>query len=152
MSSEIAPVRSTGQLATEADFRAQRAHEKKLGGFSWDIVAQEIGYSSAEDARQSVKAYLQRSVMRMSEQTRKESLDKELQRLDALQSACWDQALSGDLRAIETSLRIIGQRSKLLGLEAVSQTTVTNQTVLIRGNKEEYIKELKAVAIPEKAE
>jgi hypothetical protein len=146
MPTEIESVRSTGPLVAEADFRALRAHEKRLGGFSWDVVAQEIGYHSAEDARQSVKAYLQRSAMRVSENSRRESLEKELNRLDALQSACWDDALSGDLKAIETSLKIINQRSRLLGLEELSQTNVSSQTILIRGDKNDYIKGLTAIS------
>jgi hypothetical protein len=146
MSSEVQAVRSTGELATDADFKAHKAHEKRLGGFTWDLVAQECGYTTGEDARQSVKAYLGRAAMRVSERTRADSLQKELHRLDVLQSACWDQALSGDLKAIETSIKIINMRSKLLGLEQVSQTNVTQQTILIRGTKEEFIEGLQAVS------
>lgn len=146
VSTEIEAVRSTGELASEADFRAQRAHEKHLGGFTWDLVAKESGYTNGEDARQSVKAYLGRAAMRVSERTRADSLQKELHRLDVLQSACWDQALSGDLKAIDTSIKIINTRAKLLGLEQVSQTNVTQQTILIRGTKEEFIEGLQAVS------
>jgi hypothetical protein len=146
VSTEIAPVRSTGELSSEADFRAKQAHEMRLGGFDWDVVAQEIGYTTGEDARQSVKAFLQRAAMRVSEATRKDALDKELQRLDVLQSSCWNQALSGDLKAIETSLKIINTRAKLLGLEQIQVGSVTNQTILIRGNKEEFVESLKAVS------
>jgi len=146
VSTEITAVRSTGELTSEADFRAQRAHEMHLGGFTWDVVAQEIGYTTGEDARQSVRAYLQRAAMRVSEATRAESLKKELSRLDVLQSACWSQAMSGDLKAIETSLKIINTRAKLLGLETVETGTVTNQTILIRGTKEEFVEDLKAIA------
>lgn len=146
MSTEIEAVRSTGELVSEADFRAQRAHEKHLGGFTWEVVAQEVGYESGEDARQSVRAYLGRAVMRVSEKTRQESLQKELHRLDVLQSACWDKALMGDLKAIETSIRIINMRSKLLGLEQLPATNVTQQTILVRGTKEEFIEGLQAVS------
>ena len=93
MGTEIEAVLSKGELTSQADLRARRAHEKRLGGFSWEVVASEIGYNSPEEASVSVRAYLGRAVMRVSEQTRANSLDKELQRLDTLQSACWDLAL-----------------------------------------------------------
>jgi hypothetical protein len=40
----------------------------------------------------------------------------EIARLDALQAAVWDNALAGDTAAVTGVLRIIEQRSKLLGL------------------------------------
>lgn len=145
MSTELEALKSTKELDSEHDFRAAKAHEKRLGGFSWELVAQEYGYTNSEDARQSVKAYIQRCAMRVGERTRKESLDRELDRLDILQSACWEQALQGDLKAIETSLKIIGQRSKLMGLEQLQEGNVTHQTIVVRGTKEEFVDQLKQI-------
>jgi len=44
----------------------------------------------------------------------------ELSRLDALHYAVWDKALSGDIKAIETSLRVIERRVKVLGLDRLN--------------------------------
>ena len=41
----------------------------------------------------------------------------EVQRLDALQVGLWDKAVSGDVKAVNAVLRIIEQRSRLLGLD-----------------------------------
>lgn len=41
----------------------------------------------------------------------------ELERLDALQAALWDQALAGDVRASEQCLRIVQTRVRLLALD-----------------------------------
>lgn len=41
----------------------------------------------------------------------------ELLRLDELQSGLWDRAVSGDVKAVNAVLRIIEQRSRLLGLD-----------------------------------
>ena len=41
----------------------------------------------------------------------------ELARLDALQVALWDDAVGGDVKAVNAVLRIIEQRSRLLGLD-----------------------------------
>lgn len=57
----------------------------------------------------------------------------ELLRLDAAQSAIWEQVESGDLKAIATFLKISEQRCKLLGLYGATST--------------EGIKELNAISI-----
>ena len=56
----------------------------------------------------------------------------ELTRLDALQSACWDAALAGDLRAISAALRVIEQRCRLLGLEGEKATQEGNGGLLVQ--------------------
>jgi DNA-binding Lrp family transcriptional regulator len=43
-------------------------------------------------------------------------------RLDALQLAIWDKAMSGDLRAIDRVLAIAQRRAKLLGLDAPTRS------------------------------
>ena len=53
----------------------------------------------------------------------------EMARLDALQLALWDDAMAGDVKAAGMVLRIIEQRSRLLGLdrpgnESSAQTVV----------------------------
>ncbi len=47
----------------------------------------------------------------------------ELQRLDALQVGLWEQALAGDVKAVNAVLRIIEQRSRLLGLDKPETTS-----------------------------
>lgn len=46
----------------------------------------------------------------------------ELARLDRLHRSAWDLAVTGDLAAIETVLRIMDQRDRLLGLYPSKQT------------------------------
>lgn len=53
----------------------------------------------------------------------------EVQRLDALQVAVWDKAVAGDVKAVNAVLRIIEQRSRLLGLD--KHTGVAAQSVVI---------------------
>ena len=48
----------------------------------------------------------------------------ELMRLDRLQAAAWAQAAKGDLRAIETMLRVIDRRCRILGLDAPRRVEV----------------------------
>ncbi len=41
----------------------------------------------------------------------------EAARLDALQAACWPQAMRGDDKALRTAVRILERRARLLGLD-----------------------------------
>ncbi len=55
----------------------------------------------------------------------------EVQRLDALQVAIWDKALSGDIKALNAVLRIIEQRSRLLGLDKPVAWKTEPETVVL---------------------
>jgi hypothetical protein len=64
----------------------------------------------------------------------------ELERLDVMQHALWDRIEAGDVRAIDTALRVCERRSKLLGLDAPTRTDLTsdgeslNVRVVLRAN------------------
>ncbi|MCS5478727.1 hypothetical protein NYP18_03565 [Corynebacterium sp. YIM 101645] len=50
----------------------------------------------------------------------------ELERLDALQRAVWEAALSGDLQAVDRALKVIALRCRLMGLNAPERIDVGN--------------------------
>ncbi len=54
----------------------------------------------------------------------------ELQRLDALQVGLWDQAVAGDVKAVNAVLRIVQQRSRLLGLDKPEATPAGSESVV----------------------
>ena len=51
----------------------------------------------------------------------------EASRLDALQAALWQDAVDGNTQAVQTVLKIMDQRAKLLGLHAVVVSTGASQ-------------------------
>ena len=56
-----------------------------------------------------------------TEQTKEETDDLrqlEVERLDALNLAFWQEAMAGDVQAARLILRVVEQRSRLLGLES----------------------------------
>ena len=59
--------------------------------------------------------------------------EAELERLDQLQQALWDRAMSGDPRAVQAVLRIVAQRCRLLGLEQERETQGLAQVVVGSG-------------------
>ena len=55
----------------------------------------------------------------------------ELARLDELQCALWEQALAGELKAVDRVLKVMERRAKLLGLDA-PLAVVTDDTIHIK--------------------
>ncbi len=90
-----------------------RAVELARAGHSYDQIAEQLGYANRSSAWRLVRGGLDAAVAKSSE----DYLHAELGRLDALQSAFWDQALLGDLTAATVVFRVIGQRCRLLGLD-----------------------------------
>lgn len=78
--------------------------------------------------------------------SREHAFYMEMERLDSMQSAVWDQALAGDQKAIELVLKIIAMRSKLYGLDQLNGLDRNAQmNVLIVGqDKEAFINALRS--------
>lgn len=111
--------------AQQAKTRERRinAIQLYLSGADWEQIARRLGYASRGAAFTDVNRALEEQVVELSSAL--EVLRKvEAARLDRLQSAIWVQALGGDLRAVETALRISDRRALLLGLNRPSQVEV----------------------------
>jgi len=96
----------------EARIKRTRAVELLAEGCSYDEIARQIGFTNRGSAHRAVsKALSEREA---------EGVDElravELARLDRLQAVVWDKAVNGDVRAVNTAVKIIGQRVRLLGL------------------------------------
>lgn len=132
--------------SAEAD-KAYRAYQLHRSGMDWEEVAEKIGYASVMSAQVEVRQYITRAAVQMDNAKKEEVLHLELSRLDALQSAVWDDAMGGDTKAVDSVLKIINTRAKLLGLDMVAQNSgnVTNNTVVVTGNTEDFIQSLNLV-------
>lgn len=95
--------------------KERKALELRRAGVSYDVIAQQLGWSNGSGAWQAVQRAMRRTLRDAgTEQVR----DQELDRLDRMQQAVWSRALQGDLPAVGTVLRIMERRSRLLGLDA----------------------------------
>jgi hypothetical protein len=83
-----------------------------LTGSSYQAIADKLGYANRGTVYRLVKNAL--------EDRQVESIDElrqlEADRLDALQVAIWEGAMSGDVRAVAAVVRIMHLRAKILGL------------------------------------
>ena len=128
-------------LAAQRPYRAYKAHQS---GKSWDEVAEQEKYPSAQSARADVRRYLTEGRALVTEWSRAEQLAIELASLRALQAACWEGAMEGKLPAIALAKDIIVTRIKVLRLdEASTEEEDRARTVVIQGESESYISALR---------
>lgn len=109
--------------AQVADRRA-KAIALRLAGMDWQTIADRLDYPSrgaaCTDVSRAMEANLeeQRTAVEVMREV-------ESERLDRLQAAAWQSAARGDLKAIETVIKLIDRRIKLHGLDTPVRTEVT---------------------------
>ena len=87
--------------------------EAVADGATYEQAAQQAGYATRSGAYKAFWKAVDGREADAVDQAR----TLELTRLDALQVGLWDRAVSGDVKAVNAVLRIIEQRSRLLGLD-----------------------------------
>jgi hypothetical protein len=92
--------------------RRSRAVEMALTGSSYQAIADELGYANRGTVYRLVKNALEDRQVESIDELRRLEVD----RLDALQVAIWDDAVGGDVRAVAAAVRILHLRAKILGL------------------------------------
>ncbi len=104
--------------------RRRAAVQLRIAGHSWDAIARQLGYDSKASAYTDVRRALEKAVTKLAiplEAHRQLELD----RLDAMQNALWPAALDGETKAIDTALRLMDRRARLLGLDAPQRHELT---------------------------
>lgn len=117
---------------------AMRAYQLRASGTPWWDIAEQLGVSEGQAAR-LIAEKIAAAARLVDEGAKRHLLALEVERLDLLQQSLWDRALGGDIRAVDSVLRIITTRAKILGLENATTSTVTNNTIVVAGNTDEYI-------------
>ena len=102
---------TTSARKIAAEKRAE-ALELRAMGYNYQAIADEVGYGSRGAAHKAVAQELRNIPREAAEQAR----ELELGRLDDLQMAAMNGAMSGDLFAIDRVVKIVESRAKLLGL------------------------------------
>jgi hypothetical protein len=93
--------------------RRARAIELRTQGCTYDQIAEELGYAN----RGTVYRIISDALAEREHQAVDSLRFLESARLDSLQSALWDKAMSGDVKAARSILGIIVARAHLLGLQ-----------------------------------
>jgi len=92
----------------------QKALELRKEGHSYESISEQLGYSTRSASYKAVMRRL-RDMDRPAVSMLREL---EVQRLDAMLYAVWNDVLQGDAGAVSAALKISERRSRLLGLDA----------------------------------
>ena len=114
-----APRRPTVKNADVVTKEAQ-ALELRKAGASFQMIADKLGYRDPSSAHKAVVRALANTIQQPADELR----PLEAERLDRLLLAVWPDACAGEDRAINRALQIMGQRAKLLGLNAPTRVDV----------------------------
>jgi hypothetical protein len=98
----------------EAYEKDRRALELRKEGLTYEEISEQLGYSTPSASYKAVMRRL-RDMDRPAVSMLREL---EVQRLDAMLYAVWNDVLQGDAGAVSTALKISERRSRLLGLDA----------------------------------
>ena len=110
-----------------AAVKRARVVEAVADGATYEQAAKQAGYATRSGA---YKAFW-RAIDGREAEAVEDHRALELARLDALQVAFWERVMAGDLKAASMVLRIIDQRSRLLGLDKPGQEFAA-QTVVMK--------------------
>lgn len=96
-----------------AAIKRAKVVEAMADGATYQEAAEQAGYATRSGAYKALWKAVDSRVAEAVDEHRA----LEIARLDALQLAVWDHAMAGDVKALNAVLRIIEQRSRLLGLD-----------------------------------
>ena len=87
--------------------------ELRRAGLTWQRISEEAGYADASGAYLAYKRAIKRTMQQPADELREQELD----RIDRLQLALWPKAMKGDNASINTIVRLMERRARLLGLD-----------------------------------
>lgn len=117
-----------------ASERKRLAMDMVLAGYTYEQIAQQLGYGSAKSCYVIIKRELARSLRQPAEEIRQ----MQVARLDAMLVGIWPAATAGNLLAMDRAIKLEERRSKLLGLDIT----------LDSAKQEESKEQLKQFALP----
>lgn len=118
----------TSPARIEAAEKQALALKYRKAGYTYDMIAERVGYASASGAEKAIKSALHK----MLRDEVQDVLDFELARLDEMMAGAYIMATGGNPAAIASVLKIMERRAKLLGLDAPVKTYNFNVEIVSR--------------------
>lgn len=147
---KLRQVNNNDVLEAHMSMMARRAFLMRQAGSPLFDIAEELGLTEST-TRGLLKDAVSNAAALVSEGAKADLLALEVTRLDALQAAAWGPAMQGDPRAIDSVLKVISERVKVLGLDK-GTTESTHQMVVIQGDDGSYLRSLKEIVTRRDAE
>ena len=111
--------------------REVKVLELRRAGLTWQRIAEEVGYKDHTGAYAAYKRAIKRTMQQPADELREQEID----RIDRLQLALWPKAMKGDNASINTIVRLMERRARLLGLD----TPIKIQQDVVNWNGNESI-------------
>lgn len=130
------------------DAVGQRVYHLRKTGLAWHRVVEEleqVGVSLSLSRVVGVyRDYMKSITQAWGPNEREAHLAMELERLDELQFGLWQQAMIGDTKSVDTLLRLMAQRQKLLGLDVLQSTDkqVINTLLVVGEDQKTFVEAL----------
>jgi DNA-binding CsgD family transcriptional regulator len=142
----LEPVDGNPALLDDARKKRQEARRVEamslvIAGLTYEQIAERMKISPS-----GVRALVERTLERATNRNVEALREIENARLDRAQAAIWTKVLGGDLKAIDTYLRISTRRAKMNGLDA---PTNINLNLSIKQEMEQALNELHEVVMGE---
>jgi transposase len=132
-----------GSLRDEQRTRDQvnrtKAISLKLAGLSDEAIGEQLDMS-VSGVRDLIRRTLDRAENRVVEEMR----DLENAKLDRVQTAIWTKVIEGDLKAVDTYLRLSARRAKLNGLD---QPMKIDLSLTVREEMEQALTQLEHLVL-----
>lgn len=103
---------ATKQTVKAAD-RMRQALELRMAGYTYDAIAEQLGYRNRSGAYLAVDRALKATLREPADHVR----ELEQDRLDRLQRGVWDEAVAGNEFKIDRVLKIMQRRAEMLGID-----------------------------------
>jgi hypothetical protein len=124
------PEQTALEKAAELEAKEAKVLELRRAGFTFQRIAEEVGYATPSGAQRALERIMTRNVPQAPEEFRWQELD----RLDRMQVALWPRAMKGDDRAIGTIVRLMERRARLVGIDAPQR--IQAEVVNYDGNRD----------------
>lgn len=136
MTAELVPTQEKSYLA----------YNLKMAGLSMTEIAERLDYPSTNAAVMAIRNHIQEDARGQSSEFRQNLLQMELDRLDFMLSRIWPQIEHGDLKAVDSGVKIIQTQARIAGIDQIDASTKVQQVLVVSGDEKDYISKLKEIA------
>ena len=146
---EVSQPVSIPQATVLENDRTYRSYQKHEQGHSWAQIAAMEDYDNARQVMYEVQRWLDEGRALISDRTRRDMLQMEVARMDALQAAVWPDAMKGKIPAAQFALQCIAARIKTLHLDEMQdgeEELAGPRTVIVPNDEGGFLEVLERVA------
>lgn len=135
---------STTNVRLLAVERQRQSLELRKAGATYQMIADQMGYSSPQAAWRAVNALLRDVQVEATTEFRK----VQFERLNYMIMKLWPRVQAGDEKAITTTANLMAQQDKLMGTETPVEHKVVHggAVLVIEGGEAEYVQALEQMA------